>query len=106
MPARTHCVNCEEKLHFTSQKGEIKPEAEVPYRSLSSLLQELLSQPGMEDEMDRWKTDPPRKGRKREMYHGRVWDELRTHDGEAFFDPDQEDELRIGLTISLDWSVI
>ncbi len=77
----------------------------APLQVLSSLLANFLSLPGFEDLIDKYpKTRPRTAGRKTDIFDGNICREAVCPDGSKFFDPnDSSGELRIGVTMSLDW---
>lgn len=80
-----------------------KPRKVVPFRSVSSLLSEFLETEGMVDKMDAWRTKDRTGDRLQDIMDGRIWGELKDTSGQEFFRPGVEDELRIGVTVNLDW---
>lgn len=80
------------------------PVAAAPIQVLSSLLADFLSSPEIETSCSEWKTRKETPGELHDMPDGRIWKNLRGHDGEPFFNKtDQSSELRLGVTLSLDW---
>ncbi|KAJ7596218.1 hypothetical protein C8J56DRAFT_774881, partial [Mycena floridula] len=79
------------------------PRQVVPFTTLSSLLEEYLSRPGMEDALESWRTREKVSDDLETMQDGRIWKELKGKDGKLFFDKRDDSELRIGVTVGLDW---
>ncbi|KAK7680817.1 hypothetical protein QCA50_016127 [Cerrena zonata] len=81
-----------------------KPSLTVPYTPLSSLLQDFFSDPNMIEAVEAWKTQPPSPpGEYNSIMDGAVWNEMKCEDGSKFFDRNEHDEIRLGVTGSLDW---
>jgi hypothetical protein len=80
-----------------------QPKLSVPFCAPHELIEDFLQRPGMEDEMTAWRDDVMVDGEMREIYHGKVWQELRGPEGGRFFDVGESSELRIGLVLSMDW---
>jgi len=88
------------------------PKLRFPVKTLASQLAEIVSLPGMEDELERWRKISRKSGRYSDFFDGAISKELKGHDGKPFFQNsilDREDgpdgELRIGLTLGADWLV-
>ncbi|KAJ7774305.1 hypothetical protein DFH07DRAFT_952551 [Mycena maculata] len=87
-----------------------RPHLQFPTKLLAEQLATLLSLPGMEEEieksLDRAKTS--KSGKWTNIFDGKVCQELLTIDGRRFFFPSKEEiaagELRIGVTMGMDWS--
>lgn len=80
----------------------------APMQPLSSLLVEFLSRPGIEDIVETyWKQRERKTGQQLDIMDGELWQSLEGPDGKLFFDPnDQSGELRIGVTLGIDWQVL
>lgn len=89
----------------TSTAGSPGPHMVFPMQSLSDSLQEMFQRPGMLDAVNAWKTRPLATHNKlRCMQDAAVWKQVKGPDGQSFFfGPSSKDELRIGVTFSLDW---
>lgn len=72
---------------------------------LSSLLSEFLSRTGMEELVNSyWKTRAHRPGQLSDIMDGNIWRTAKGPDGSLFFNAeDDTDELRIAVTMGLDW---
>lgn len=72
---------------------------------LRSLLAEFLSRPGIEEIVGtHWKTRTRKNGHRMDIMDGDLWSSLDGPDGKPFFDTnDNTDELRIGVTLGIDW---
>lgn len=81
-----------------------KPYMVAPIQLLSVALRDFFARPGMVAAVNGWKTRPTVAGELRSMQDGDVWKTLRGPDGSSFFfRPSAQDELRLGVTFSLDW---
>jgi hypothetical protein len=82
-----------------------EPHMVAPTQLLSGALEEFFARPGMVSAVNAWKTRTGTvEGELRSMQDADVWRTLKGHDGEwFFFGPSAEDELRLGVTFSLDW---
>lgn len=116
IPSDTLCPDCGNALFrtvshtlFRRLSGRNPPSpppiCSVPMQALSSLLVEFLSRPGMEYAIESyWKTRTCKDGFRADIMDGDIWKTAKGPDGKLFFDPeDTSDELRIGVTMSLDW---
>lgn len=81
------------------------PLLSAPFRAFSEALVDFLARAGIEEECEVWKTTPRKPGFYKEIMDGRVWKTLRGPDGKLFFSMDDQRELRIGVTIGLDWYI-
>jgi hypothetical protein len=88
---------------FVGVKRE--PHIVTPIQLLSAALQEFFARPGMVSAVNSWKTRTGTiEGELRSMQDADVWKTLRGNDGELLlFGPSAEEELRLGVTFSLDW---
>jgi hypothetical protein len=82
-----------------------EPHMVAPVYLLSVALHEFFARPGMVSAVNSWKTRTGIvEGELRSMQDAEVWKALRGHDGESFFfGSSAEEELRLGVTFSLDW---
>jgi hypothetical protein len=91
---------------ITARKAHCPPPvAAAPVQVLSSLLADFLSRPGIEESCNKWKTRQTAPGELHDMPDGRIWQGLKDHGGGLFFD-DGTSELRLGVTLSLDWYIL
>lgn len=118
-PPDSRCLECDTALfHPTTTKlfndflhlrGNRRSRAVVaaPIRTLSALLVDFLNEPGMEAACEDWKTRENNPGTYSSIMDGAFWNELWGVDTEPFFDRhnDQDGDLRLGVTFSLDWSI-
>ncbi|RXW14351.1 hypothetical protein EST38_g11510 [Candolleomyces aberdarensis] len=83
------------------------PVLQFPYMSIESQLATIIAVPGVEAEMDRWRSVPRYAGHYTDIFDGAVPRQLRAHDGTLFFCNEDSSgpngELRIGLTLGVDW---
>lgn len=99
------------RTHTGRERTEKDREPQLRYatRSLASQLAEIVSLPGMEDELDEWRKKARKTGEYDDFFDGAISRELKGHDGKPFFandatDPDGPDhELRVGVTLGADW---
>ncbi|KAK7034237.1 hypothetical protein R3P38DRAFT_2466619, partial [Favolaschia claudopus] len=81
-----------------------KPIRVSPLQLPSRGLIEFFKRPGMFQAMNAWKTRLVVPGEMRSMQDGEVWKSIKGPDGESFFHgPSAEKEIRVGVTLSLDW---
>ncbi|KAJ7914136.1 hypothetical protein B0H13DRAFT_1873214 [Mycena leptocephala] len=86
-----------------------RPYLQFPTKSLAEQLETLLSVEGMEEEIEKstGKAKAPIPGVWKNIFDGKVCQELPTADGGRFFFPSDEEvavgELRIGVTMGVDW---
>ena len=118
------CPRCsiplyEELLHPTScsipnpTRKALVPRIRLPFLSISAQLETLFSSPGIEDEVDWWRTLNQQEGIYRDISDGKIWGEILDAEGKQFFRsvnlngrkcaPDGE--LRIGVALAMDWCV-
>jgi hypothetical protein len=77
--------------------------------SIQSQLANILAIPGVEEEMDKWCRKPRYTHRYCDIFDGAVTKSLQAPDGTTFFrnelgdDKGPGEELRIGVTLGLDW---
>ena len=58
----------------------------------------------MEEEVEAWRLRTPSKDTLQTMQDGKVWKEIKAPDGSCFFaNPGPNDELRLGVTLGLDF---
>ncbi|KDQ05579.1 hypothetical protein BOTBODRAFT_182420 [Botryobasidium botryosum FD-172 SS1] len=102
---KEQCLSCEEVIFSPPPPGSKKPKPKLaaPFSPLSHLLVDFLQREGMEQELDRWRTKGSTPGKLDSVMCGDVWKTIKGADGQPFFGPDYGDELRIGVTLSLDW---
>lgn len=90
----------------TLPESKRKPLLVTPTRLISDQLAGFLNQPGMEDEIDAWRTRPHTRGKLDSIQDGRIWSTIPGHDGRPFFENGEDrpdpDELRIGITMNYD----
>lgn len=85
---------------------DFKPIRKFPFNPISNQLASLLGREGMEELLDRWRQRERTDEELLDMMDGQIWKTLKAHDNTRFFDncPSRKDidELRIGLTLSMD----
>ena len=80
-----------------------------PYKSILSSLTEILAVPGVEDELDRWRTVERQPGFYADIFDGEITRSLQCPDGSLFFQNEPGNKtgpggvLRIGVTLGVDW---
>jgi hypothetical protein len=78
----------------------------APIQVLSVALAEFLTRPGMVSAVNSWKTRTTVAGELKSMQDAEVWNTLKGQDGNLFFfGPSADEEIRLGVTFSLDWRV-
>nr|GAT56532.1 predicted protein [Mycena chlorophos] len=78
----------------------------APLQNLSASIRQLFQRPGMVAAMNSWKTSPSIPGELNSMYVARAWREVPAPGDPTesfFFGPTAQNEIRIGVTFSLDW---
>ena len=83
----------------------------LPFLSISAQLERVLSLPGIEDEVDWWRTLSRQQGVYQDISDGKIWGKILDAEGKEFFRsvtlngrkcaPDGE--LRIGVALTMDW---
>jgi hypothetical protein len=97
--------NLLESLNYRKPK-QIKatPKQVVVFRPLSDLVVDFLQRDGAVAKMDAWRfkdrSDPDLM---RDMMDGRIWNGILGPDGRPFFGDEGKEEIRIGVTVNLDW---
>ncbi|TDL19286.1 hypothetical protein BD410DRAFT_443930 [Rickenella mellea] len=115
IPTTAVCPDCDSALFKVSSSTVFErikrrpapaptPVCAAPIQVLSSLLVDFLSQPRNEDALEEWKTRTHEPGKYKDIMDGNIWRSMKCPDGSLFFDPsDDSGELRLGVTLSLDW---
>ncbi|KAK6991497.1 hypothetical protein R3P38DRAFT_2405770, partial [Favolaschia claudopus] len=81
-----------------------KPHLVAPIQLLSDGLRDLFQRPGMLSAMNLWKVRHQVEGESRSIQDGEVWNTIKDHNGHKFFfAPGCENEIRLGVSFSLDW---
>jgi DNA-directed RNA polymerase subunit RPC12/RpoP len=117
-PHGSRCPQCDENLFiknvptlFYRLTGRSPPppppKLSVPVRTLSELLTDSFAHGPLEDQVQEWMSYRPRRGQYSSFMDGRVAQELKDRTGNQFFDPNSLDanEIRLGVTWSVDWYV-
>lgn len=92
----------------TSKKAS-RPKLQFPYKSISDQLPKLLSLHGLEDILDSWRTRTREPGVMNDIFDGNIAKNVLGPDGRPFFRHNEsgktgpDGELRIGLTLGVDW---
>ena len=77
----------------------------IPIQCFSSLLSLFLLQPGITDELEKWRSRP-KSDLLQTIQDGHIWKESESADGQLFFSREERHgELRLGVVASLDWQV-
>ncbi len=116
IPSDSVCPDCDEELFRTISNSVFRsitgcnappppPFLVTPIQVLSSLLVDCLSKPGIEHTVESYsKTRILQADIKTDISDGEIWKNAKCPDGTKFFDRnDDSGELRIGVTMSLDW---
>lgn len=84
-----------------------RPYLQFPTKSLEEQICDMLSIPGIEDEMDAWRKKERMPGKYTDIFDGDICKELPAHDGSQFFQYGKQElpdgELRIGVSLGVDW---
>lgn len=116
-PRDLPCRRCASPLFSHAQRHDrrqrtassvVRPLLQFPMKSIEAQLREILAVPGMEELVEGWRTKSRAPGTYQDNFDGRICRELQGPDGRLFFEnplPTQCNELRIGLTLGVDWSV-
>jgi hypothetical protein len=98
--------NGPEMIESRHPEPKPKPKVVFPCHPISSQLPAIFSRSGMEVLVESWRSRDSSSGQLRDIMDGEVWKRLPDPQGNLFFDnrPDRafKDELRIGLTLSMD----
>ena len=87
------------------------PHIRLPFLSISAQLERVFSSPGVEHEVDWWRTLNRQEGVYRDISDGRIWSEILDAEGKQFFRSINLNgrrcapgaELRIGVALAMDW---
>ena len=87
------------------------PRIRLPFLSISAQLERVFSSPGIEVEVDWWRTLDRQEGVYRDISDGKIWGEILDTEGEQFFRSVDFNgkkcapggELRIGVALAMDW---
>jgi hypothetical protein len=112
------CIQCNIPLYekttreyYAEALGEgtgsrINPQLQAPIQLLSDFLEEFLARKGIEDEMEAWRKYESPQEHLCHLQDGDVWKTIKDSEGHSFFEnPCPKEELRLGITVSLDWFV-
>jgi hypothetical protein len=114
-PSDVCCTTCNKPLFDTTptaaerSRGKKsrkvpKPVLPVAVKSIQEQLQEMLLVPGFERSLQEWKKVKRRSGVYHDIHDGAICKEILGPDGQPFYrDGLEQNELRIGLSTSLDW---
>ncbi|KAF7367759.1 hypothetical protein MSAN_00839900 [Mycena sanguinolenta] len=86
-----------------------RPLLQFPTKSIEEQLRDMLAVPGVEEEMDKWRSKKRTAGVYKDFFDRRIAKEIQGPDDLPFFRPGQspqsgpDNELRIGLTLGVDW---
>jgi hypothetical protein len=115
-PTDARCRECNTELYklapttlFALLRGKDPPpptpKRVMPIQTLSSALPDFLNHGNNERSCQAWRTWQSIPGKRTEIWDGDVWKTSRGPDRKLWFDPtDDPAELRLGVTISIDWS--
>lgn len=91
---------------ITGKPLRMAPCLSMPVATLSNLLPNWLSMTGIEEGVEEWGSSRRSPGVLRDVMDGRIWKGLLGVDQKPFFATGlPNNELRLGLSISLDWLV-
>ncbi|KAL1698044.1 hypothetical protein EV121DRAFT_297627 [Schizophyllum commune] len=80
---------------------------QMPLKSIEAQLRDVLQVPGIEDELEKWRSISRQPGVLQDNFDGAICQSLLGPDDRLFFEnplpPQAEGELRIGLTLGVDW---
>ncbi|KAJ7725794.1 hypothetical protein B0H16DRAFT_1429796 [Mycena metata] len=80
------------------------PHVVAPIQPLSDALRDLFSRPGVVPAVNAWKTREQTPGELKCMQDGEVWRTIKGPDNKSFFfEGNCDEEIRLGVTFSLDW---
>lgn len=111
------CVLCSTFMFKESQgpstaKSDRVPLLRFPTMSIEEQLTTMLSVPGVEDACDNWRKQHRTPGKYDDNFDGKICQEIPAFDGQPFFRNLPQDvssgpdgELRIGLTLGVDWYI-
>lgn len=115
IPVNSRCPNCNTALFNPPSRQLFErlirrkpppppPLCAAPIQTLSSQLQDFLSQDGIEDAVELWRHRVVSDDTYTDIMDGEVWRTVKERNGSPFFNlPEDTTELRLGVTISLDW---
>jgi hypothetical protein len=112
LSAQTRCVRCASPIFKLTSPGQQsqkpKPILQFPTVCLEQQLRQIIEIDGMEDILEEWCYLPRSPGEYNDNFDGEICKTVEGHDERPFFEnprpPDTQDELRIGLTLGVDWS--
>jgi hypothetical protein len=96
-------ISKDTQVKYEKRKRNPPPYLAAPFRPLSDLLYDLLPQIGVEEALDAWRRRHVEVGWLRTIMDANIWKELKDRDGAQFFGHRNDDELRLGVTLSMDW---
>ena len=87
------------------------PRIRLPFLAISAQLERVFSLPGIEDEVDWWRTLNRQEGVYQDISDGKIWGEILDTEGKKFFRSVTLNgrkcapygELRIGVALAMDW---
>ncbi|THU84063.1 hypothetical protein K435DRAFT_807010 [Dendrothele bispora CBS 962.96] len=114
-PTDALCSRCKERIPLFQSRPVMnrqarlgpeswKPRLQFPMKSVEAQLWEILVIPGMEDVMESWRSKHRTPGLFTDNFNGDVCQSIPGPDSHLFFEnPASHNELRIGLTLGIDW---
>lgn len=102
-PPDQTCSDCPDIPIFRQSSGKSPAYLVAAYQPLSDLLLDFLLQEGIVESLETWRGDISEDCILRTIMDGRLWKEIKGPDGLPFFAHREDDELRIGVTLSMDW---
>lgn len=110
------CDHCSEPLFRVTRRLDRRqrgardeittPFLQFPTKSIEGQLRDILAVPGMEDTLEAWRSIPRSAGVYQDNFDGEICRTLPGPDELPFFQnpiPGGSDELRIGVTLGVDW---
>lgn len=110
-PTSDVCARCDSPI-FKAAVGHKKatPLLQFPVKSIEEQLVDILHVDGVEDLLEQWRFKERCIGKYLDNFDGEICKILKGPDSRPFFEnplpPETRDELRIGLTLGVDWYVI
>ena len=72
------------KVMSSSHPTVNKPKLVYCYKSVTKHLQELIMRPGFIEKCELWRNRSKEKGKYKDIYDGKIWDDFLEYDGKPF----------------------